>query len=148
MEIRFAEEKDTPSILEIENECFIKPWGEKDIRYELNNNPVSVVYVLEENNMILGYLDFWITFDSATVAQIAIRKAYQGRHLADLLMKEMIDDCFAKKVINIALEVRVSNIKAINLYLKHGFKKIVVKPHYYENGEDAIYMVRSEGGSN
>lgn len=148
MEIRFAEEKDIPSILEIENECFVKPWGEKDIRYELNNNPVSVVYVLEENNMILGYLDFWITFDSATVAQIAIRKAYQGRHLADLLMKEMIDDCFAKKVINIALEVRVSNIKAINLYLKHGFMKIVVKPHYYENGEDAIYMVRSEGGSN
>ena len=148
MEIRFAEEKDIPSILEIENECFIKPWSEKDIRYELNNNPVSVVYVLEESNMILGYLDFWITFDSATVAQIAIRKAYQGRHLADLLMKEMIDDCFAKKVINIALEVRVSNIKAINLYLKHGFKKIVVKPHYYENGEDAIYMVRSEGGSN
>ena len=148
MEIRFAEEKDIPFILEIENECFVKPWGEKDIRYELNNNPVSVVYVLEENNMILGYLDFWITFDSATVAQIAIRKAYQGRHLADLLMKEMIDDCFAKKVINIALEVRVSNIKAINLYLKHGFKKIVVKPHYYENGEDAIYMVRIEGGSN
>lgn len=148
MEIRPAEQKDIPSILHIENECFIKPWGEKDIRYELNENPVSVFYVLEDNNEIIGFLDFWITFDSATIAQIAIKKAYQGRHLAHLLMKEMIDDCFAKKVINITLEVRINNVKAINLYSQYGFKKIVIKPHYYDNGEDAIYMVRSEGGNN
>ena len=83
-----------------------------------------------------------------TIAQIAIKKAYQGRHLAHLLMKEMIDDCFAKKVINITLEVRINNVKAINLYSQYGFKKIVIKPHYYDNGEDAIYMVRSEGGNN
>ena len=95
-----------------------------------------VKYVLEENNMILGFLDFWITFDSATIAQIAIRKTYQGRHLANLLMQEMIDDCFAKKVANIALEVRVSNLKAISLYTKYGFKKIVIKPHYYDKSID------------
>ena len=148
MEIRPAEQKDIPSILQIENECFIKPWGEKDIHYELNENPVSVFYVLEDNNEVIGFLDFWITFDSATIAQIAIKKAYQGRHLAHLLMKEMIDDCFAKKVINITLEVRINNVKAINLYSQYGFKKIVIKPHYYDNGEDAIYMVRSEGGNN
>ena len=27
---------------------------------------------------------------------------------------------------------------------KFGFKEIVIKPHYYDNGEDAIYMVRKE----
>ncbi len=146
MEVRFAEIKDIPSILVIENECFIKPWAEKDFLYELKDNPVSSVYVLEDGNEIIGFLDFWITFDSATIAQIAIKKAYQGRHLAHLLMQEMIDDCFAKKVNSITLEVRVNNIKAINMYTKYGFEKIVIKPHYYENGEDALYMVRNEGG--
>ena len=146
MEIRLAEIKDIPRILEIEKECFIKPWSEKDILYELNENPVNYFYVLLDKELIIGFINFWITFDSATIAQIAIAKAYQGQHLADLLMKEMIDDCFAKKVISITLEVRKSNQKAINLYSKHGFKQIVTKPHYYDDGEDAIYMVRTEGG--
>ena len=144
MEIRLATTKDIPVLLEIEQECFIKPWGEKDLYYEINENPVSTVLILEENNAILGYLSYWITFDSATVAQIAIRKNYQGRHLSDHLMEEMIDDCYAKRVMNITLEVRVSNVKAIGLYEKYGFKRVVIKPHYYENGEDAIYMVRKE----
>ena len=146
MEVRLADIKDIPSILVIENECFIKPWSEKDIHYELNENPVSVVYVLEEGKQIVGFLDFWITFDSATIAQIAIKKTYQGKHLSHLLMQEMIDDCFAKKVNSITLEVRINNIKAINMYTKYGFEKVVIKPHYYDNGEDALYMVRNEGG--
>ena len=144
MEIRLATVSDIPALLEIENECFHKPWGEKDLIYEINDNPVSVVNVLEENNVIVGFISYWITFDSATIAQIAIRKNHQGRGLAKELMQDMVDDCYAKRVINITLEVRASNIKAINLYNKFGFKQIVIKPHYYENGEDAIYMVRKE----
>ena len=144
MEIRPAEAKDLRELLEIQNECFLRPWKEKDILYELNENPVNFMYVLEENNHLLGFIDFWITFDSATIAQIAIRKIYQGRHLSPMLMQEMIDDCYAKKVLNITLEVRASNIKAINLYKRFGFKQIVIKPHYYDNGEDALYMVRKE----
>ena len=98
----------------------------------------------EDNNYVIGFIDFWITFDSATIAQIGIRKNYRGRGLANLLMQEMIDDCYAKKVMNITLEVRASNAKAISLYKKYNFKEIVIKPHYYDNGEDAVYMVRKE----
>ena len=144
MEIRPAELKDVPSLVELENDCFLLPWKEKDILYELNENPVNVMYVLEDNNYVIGFIDFWITFDSATIAQIGIRKNYRGRGLANLLMQEMIDDCYAKKVMNITLEVRASNAKAISLYKKYNFNEIVIKPHYYDNGEDAIYMVRKE----
>ena len=144
MEIRSATLKDVPSLVEIEKECFLVPWKEKDLIYEINENPVSTVLVIEEKGIILGYMSYWITFDSATIAQIAIAKAYQGQHLANLLMEEMLDDLYAKRVFSITLEVRVSNYKAINLYRKYGFKDIVIKPHYYENGEDALYMVRKE----
>ncbi|MCR5506024.1 MAG: ribosomal protein S18-alanine N-acetyltransferase [Bacilli bacterium] len=144
MDIRLATLKDVPSIVKMEEECFILPWKEKDVIYEIEENPISTVLVIEEKGAILGYMSYWITFDSATIAQIAIAKAYQGQHLANLLMEEMIDDCYAKRVQAITLEVRVSNYKAINLYHKYGFKDIVLKPHYYDNGEDAIYMVRKE----
>ena len=144
MEIRLATLNDVISMLEIENECFLHPWKESDLVYEIKDNPVSTVLVIEEKSIILGFLSYWITFDSATVAQIAIKKAYQGQHLSNLLMEEMVDDCYAKRVMSITLEVRVSNVKAISLYRKYGFKDIVIKPHYYDNGEDALYMVRKE----
>ena len=144
MEIRLATLNDIPSLSIIENECFIHPWKDSDLAYEINENPVSTVNVLEDNGAVIGYISYWITFDSATVAKIAISKKYQGQHLADLLMKEMLDDLYAKRVFSVTLEVRKSNVKAIGLYHKYGFKDIVIKPHYYENGEDAIYMVRKE----
>ena len=40
------------------------------------------------------------------------------------------------------LEVRESNIPAINLYLKCGFKKINVRKKYYSNGENAVIFVK------
>jgi len=39
------------------------------------------------------------------------------------------------------LEVRVSNVKAIALYRRYGFKGVAVHKRYYsDNGEDALVM--------
>jgi ribosomal-protein-alanine N-acetyltransferase len=43
----------------------------------------------------------------------------------------------------VTLEVRVSNLAAQQLYQQHGFKIIVTKKHYYENGEDAYLMEKT-----
>ena len=43
---------------------------------------------------------------------------------------------------NVTLEVRESNQAAINLYKKNGYEEVVIKKHYYSNGENAIYMVK------
>ena len=142
METRLATLKDLAKISEIENLTFRKPWKESDLAYEINENPVSIVLVLEEANLILGYMSYWITFDSATLSKIAIHPSFQGRKLSNVLMEEMLDDCYAKKVRYVTLEVRKSNAKAISLYKKHGFKEEVIKLHYYDDGEDAIYMIR------
>ena len=141
-EIRPANRNDLQALLELENLCFQHPWKEKDLIYELEENPVSNFWVIEVNNQVVGFSDYWVTFDSATIAQIAIHPTFRRNHLGSALMQDIIDDCYAKKVASLTLEVRIGNEKAIGLYMKHGFKKIVVKPHYYTDGEDAIYMVR------
>ena len=43
----------------------------------------------------------------------------------------------------ITLEVRKGNFAAIALYKKEGYDEITVKKMYYDDGEDAIYMMRS-----
>lgn len=145
--IRPATREDLPSILEIENLCFVHPWSEKDIIYEMESNPVSNFWVLElekkEENLksVVGFCDYWKTFDSGTIAQIAVHPSLQHRQFGSAMMDEIYNDCLAQKVRTLTLEVRESNTKAINFYLKHGFKKEVIKPHYYTNGENAIYMI-------
>ena len=146
--IRPAEEKDVPIILDLEEKCFVAPWKKENIVYELHENPVSNVWVIElENKLqniksVVGFCDYWHTFDSATITQIAVHPELQHKQLGSAMIDEIINDCYAKKVQTLTLEVRANNTKAINFYLKHGFKKELVKPKYYDNGDDAIYMIR------
>ena len=145
--VREATEKDSPAILELEKLCFKAPWNEKEVRYEMFENPVSNFWVIEleskDENLksVVGLCDYWHTFDSATIAQIAVHPTLQHKQLGSAMMDEIINDCYAKKVRTLTLEVREDNENAIKFYLKHGFKKECVKPHYYTNGDNAIYMV-------
>lgn len=149
--VRPATENDLPAVLEIENLTFVSPWKEKDFRYELTENPVSNFWVIELEiksqglKSVLGFCDYWQTFDSATICKIAVHPEMQRHDLGSAMMDEIINDCAAKQVLTLTLEVRVSNSKAITFYKKHGFREIVIKPHYYDNGEDALYMLLEIG---
>ena len=142
VEIRELVEQDLNQVEEIENLCFIAPWKKEDILRELRYNEFSTLYVAEINNKVVGYVDFWITFDSATICQIAVHPDYQRQNIGSRLLHEVFKDCYAKKVLTITLEVRESNVKGINFYTKYGFDQYMIKPHYYSNGENAIYMMK------
>ena len=144
--------EDLPQVMEIENLCFLHPYKEKDLIYEMTENPVSNVWVIEYSNaslglkQIVGFVDYWVTFDSGTICQIAVHPDIQRSGVGSELMNEVKKDAFAKKVKTITLEVRESNEKAINFYKKHGFKISHKKEGYYSNGEDAIYMILEVNG--
>lgn len=142
--IREAKFSDLKSILALENRYFKNPWKESDWVYELTKNPINKVYVIEDKN-IFGFIDFMITFNSATISQIVIEESYRHKGYAQRLLS-MMETMFPKDgddiVENVTLEVRESNKDAINLYQKNGYEIITKKPHYYQDGEDAIYMVK------
>ena len=141
--IRPMEESDLDLVMYLENASFISPWGLKEMLYELNENPVSSLWVIcSSMTGVVGFIDYWITFDSATIAQICVNPLYRRRGLGIELLNEAYKDCKAQKVRNITLEVREKNISAIKLYEKFGFKKVLVKTNYYTNGDNAIYMIK------
>ena len=142
VEIRELVESDLDKVMEIENLCFISPWKKDDILRELKGNEFANLLVAEISGNVVGYVDFWITFDSATICQIAVHPDYQRQAIGSALLEEVLKECYAKKVLTITLEVRESNSKGINFYTKHGFNQFLVKPNYYTNGENAIYMMR------
>jgi len=141
-EIRKIEERDYPRVMEIENQSFKAPWTLDQLKGEIKDNMFSNIFVFVLNDNVVGFYDYWVTFDSATIAQIAVDPLYRGQSIASIMMQEILDDCYAKRVRTITLEVRTHNDPAIGLYKKFGFKIITTKPHYYDNGDDAYYMVK------
>ena len=142
VDIRELEQSDLDKVMEIENFCFVAPWKLEDIKRELEDNQFANLLVATINGKVVGYVDYWITFESATICQIAVHPNYQRNAIGSKLLEEVLKDCYANKVLNITLEVRESNLKGINFYTKHGFNQVLVKPNYYSNGENAIYMLR------
>lgn len=140
-----AMKEDFEEVLEIENECFIDSYSRESLEYEFNENPLNKIIVCKDDNKVVGFIDFMITFNSATISQIAVKNEYRKQGIATKLLIEM-EKCFPSDiediVENVTLEVRESNQAAINLYKKNGYEEVVIKKHYYSNGENAIYMVK------
>ena len=142
------EETDLDVVMYLENTCFVAPWGLKELLYEVNDNPVSNLWVIESSmHGVAGFVDYWITFDSATICQICVNPVFRNKGLGSQMMSEVIKDCRANKVRNITLEVREHNDLAIKLYEKFGFKKVLIKEKYYTNGDNAIYMIKEMEGN-
>ncbi len=143
--IRKMNSADLKSVIEIENESFKHPYTEKEMLYELNENPVASLYVAMVGPDVVGFIDFMITFDSSTISQIGVKEAYRSKGIGNLLLGQMLKDCRAQEepVEFITLEVRESNLRAQKFYKKHAFEAVTTKKSYYADGENAIYMVRS-----
>ena len=151
--IRNATKEDLTEILEIESYSFVVPWNKEAMEAEFTSNPFAKVLVATINNKVIGFLDYYITFNSSTIAQIAVHKDYRRQGVGEALMRYMFDSIESsnkslKDEIEIeeffvelmTLEVRESNEKAINLYKKLGFEELRKKPKYYKDGETALYF--------
>ena len=142
IEVRDMLDSDIIRVMEIEDSCFVSPWKKDDLLRELHDNVLANLWVITIDDYVVGFSNYWQTFDSGTICQIAIDKKYQHQALGSKLMSEIIKDAYIKRVKTLTLEVRESNKNATNFYLKHSFKIVLVKEHYYSNGENAIYMIK------
>ncbi len=105
----------------------------ESIKYHLQRN---IIYKIEVDNKLVGYI-LWLNRKKYfRLYSLAISKAYQNQGLA----KQLLDYSFEHlKEKSFSLEVKVSNIGAIKLYEKFGFKIKKVLQNYYEN-EDGYLM--------
>ena len=142
IEIRDMTDNDLNRVMEIENSCFVAPWKLDDLKREIHENVLANMWVITVDDFVVGFSDYWHTFDSGTICQIAIDKRFQHQSLGSKLLKEIFASAYAKRIQNLTLEVRESNKNAISFYLKHGFKIVLNKKNYYSNGENAIYMIK------
>jgi ribosomal-protein-alanine N-acetyltransferase len=128
------------SIQNISQLSFPISWSIESLRSELDNKFAKYV-VLKKGNTIVGYGGMWVIIDEGHITNVAVHPDARGDGAGDMIVEALFRICRKQKVTAMTLEVRSSNFKAINLYEKHGFEKVSIRPHYYEdNKEDAVIM--------
>ena len=143
MLIRRMDLLDIDKIVALEQELFSSPWDKEAFYYELEKNAFSTILVLEDELEIIGYIGMWLLGDQTQITTLGIKKAYQGNGYAKKLMDKCEEITKMMGYVNINLEVRVSNQKAIILYEKCGFKIVAIRKNYYQdNHEDAYLMIK------
>lgn len=138
--------EDLPEVLKIEQSLFSDAWTQEHYQYELLENPYSTLYCLWNQNEIIGYFGFWITFEICQLTTIGVRVDQQGKGYGRLLLKKLEEEAVQHGCETIMLEVRVSNDKAKALYESEGYIPLNIRKSYYsDNFEDAQVMAKGIG---
>ncbi len=104
---------------------------------EVNPFAKSIEYV--EDGQILGILKYSLIYDRMEIDNIEVNAAHRGKGIGTKLMSYLISLAIENRVLNITLEVRMSNETAKNLYKKFGFREVAIRKFYYGD-EDGILM--------
>lgn len=141
--IRSSQVKDIPAILEIEQSAHLSPWSEKLLNSSFSNR--SHNFVAETTEQIVGYVFSSLVADELTLENICVAPSKQGQGIGRLLMQYLLEQAKSLQVQDVWLEVRASNIAAIELYKQFGFIEQGVRKNYYpipssHEKEDAILM--------
>ncbi|MGX8833455.1 ribosomal protein S18-alanine N-acetyltransferase [Amedibacillus sp. YH-ame6] len=139
--------EDIRAVMDIEEVCFTSRWNEEMFLYEIEENEFGSFFVCEDEGTIVGFIDFWVTFETCQLANLAVHPTYQKKGYAKEMMEQMITLASKAGCETIMLEVRVSNQKARYLYESFDFFEMNIRKGYYsDNGEDAIVMCKALGG--
>ena len=133
---------DIEAVVQIEEEAYGKHhWAKTSFYEEMSNNLARYYSAKNKQGELVGYAGTWHIIDEGHITTIAVKKEYLRNHIGETIIQKIIEDCYKENVKYLTLEVRVSNVPAIKLYEKYGFKSLGTRKGYYQdNNEDALIM--------
>lgn len=141
VQIRPMRVQDLEDVMQVEKSAYASPWSINDFYREITFNQLAFYFVALAQQDIAGFVGMWLVVDEAHITNIAVRTDYRGKGIGEQLLAHILKQAKSKGARRCILEVRVSNHKAQNLYLKHGFRYVGLRKNYYrDNGEDAFLM--------
>ena len=138
----FDGEDDLTGVLEVEDESFTNPWTREMYEWELRNRTVChIVVVRTPDCRVAGFCAFWVVFDEIHINNVAMRPRFRGQGMGTALMHHVLETAPSLGAQRATLEVRSSNVGAIKLYERLGFRVAGTRRNYYTNPqEDALIL--------
>jgi ribosomal-protein-alanine N-acetyltransferase len=142
-EYRPLELRDLSAIEEIELRSYPTPWSRSMFAGELAKPSSMSLGAFEAGGRLLGYLIISRYVDAWHVMNVAVDPGERRKGIASALLTRLFELTADESRRGYTLEVRVSNIGAIKLYERLGFRSRGVRRGYYtDNREDALIMWR------
>ena len=139
--IRDMKKDDLNGVMAIERIVFSSPWTENMFQEELASPICCNRLALDMDNVILGYSCFALVLDEVHLRNVAVHPRWRNRGVASGLIDDMIRLSLEQGCNFATLEVRDSNVEALGLYGRFGFRVAGVRASYYsDTGEDALIM--------
>ena len=130
-------------INELEKLCFSLPWSRQALISQLPDDMHMFIAAIGDDGQVLGYVGMMYVLDEGYISNVAVSPEHRRLGIADALINALIDRANEKDLSFVTLEVRKSNVPAIELYIKNGFSEVGRRKNYYTKPtEDAILMTR------
>jgi len=132
-------------VVDIEQRGFSNPWTRRDFEFVLQKeNAYCRVILFKES--VIGYIVGFFINKEFHLADFSIHPMHQRRGFGTQTLDIVIRDIKEKSLV-ISLEVRISNVAALELYKKFGFQTMAIRKDYYSNPkEDALVMLKPING--
>lgn len=140
MQVELMNKSHIDGIMEIEKDSFAIPWSRAAVEKELSNN-LAIYAVVKENDKVVGYGGMWHVVNEGHITNIAVHKDYRRKGIGNIIVNKLIEIAEEKEMIGLTLEVRKSNLPALELYKKNGFKLEGIRPEYYEDNKEDAYIM-------
>lgn len=125
----------------LEKEVFSQPWSEQGFLDALSMER-NIFLVAEEDGAICGYIGMYLSIDEGEITNVAVSPAKRGAGVGSMLLEQALACAAQEEIVQVVLEVRVSNEPAIRLYEKYGFKHCGIRKGFYDfPKEDAYIMI-------
>lgn len=148
--VREFRPEDLESVIMINKVCLPENYSPDFFMEHHWENP-RIFLVAQVGDKIVGYnmcrIEFGISnirrdfAKKGHVISIAVLEGYRGIGIGRKLMEEGMKNVRESGASEIYLEVRQSNLPAIQLYRKLGFRAVRILEGYYRDGENAYLMV-------
>lgn len=130
MEIRRVESRDVEAILAIQAVCpEVAQWTMWD--YERVARGEMAGWVAEDAGQVVGFLIARQVANDIEILNLAVQPDARRRRLGTALLTSAIEWGGAFHAESALLEVRASNVAALEFYEQHGFQATGRRPHYY-----------------
>ncbi|WP_291365692.1 ribosomal protein S18-alanine N-acetyltransferase [Acetobacter sp. UBA5411] len=116
-------------------------WSESAFT-ELLATPGTRAFLASIQEEPVGFILIRAVLDEAEILTLAVSPEWRRRGIARKLLETVEHALKKEQITKLFLEVSTKNTSAEALYTKAGFVKAGTRKRYYEDGSDAVVMVR------